>query len=157
MNTRLSFAVAVCVSGALLTPCTPGNNTGGATAMGAVTGGVIASQFFHGNGAAAGVIAGTLLGGMIGNNVGQYMDRQDRINMNNAITQTPVGQQASWTNSKNVTYQVRPVKNYYTHSTSTRKRAYCREYQTTVTVNGKEQKAYGKACRQPDGAWKIQS
>ncbi len=30
----------------------------------------------------------------------------------------------------------------------------CREYQTTVTIDGKPQKAYGKACRQPDGTWK---
>lgn len=32
----------------------------------------------------------------------------------------------------------------------------CREYQTTVTIDGKPQKAYGKACRQPDGTWKEQ-
>jgi hypothetical protein len=30
----------------------------------------------------------------------------------------------------------------------------CREYQTTVTIDGKPEKAYGKACRQPDGTWK---
>lgn len=32
----------------------------------------------------------------------------------------------------------------------------CREYQTTVMIDGKPQKAYGKACRQPDGTWKEQ-
>lgn len=30
---------------------------------------------------------------------------------------------------------------------------YCREYQTTVTVNGEQQEAFGTACRQPDGSW----
>lgn len=30
----------------------------------------------------------------------------------------------------------------------------CREYQTTITIGGKPQKAYGRACRQPDGTWK---
>jgi len=30
----------------------------------------------------------------------------------------------------------------------------CREYQTTIVVGGKPEKAYGKACRQPDGTWK---
>ena len=30
----------------------------------------------------------------------------------------------------------------------------CREYHTTVTIDGKPQKAYGKACRQTDGTWK---
>ena len=33
----------------------------------------------------------------------------------------------------------------------------CREYQTTITIGGKPQKAYGRACRQPDGTWKIQN
>ena len=33
---------------------------------------------------------------------------------------------------------------------------YCREYIETVTINGEEQKAYGTACRQPDGSWQIQ-
>lgn len=31
----------------------------------------------------------------------------------------------------------------------------CREYQTTVEVAGGVQNAYGTACLQPDGAWRI--
>ena len=31
----------------------------------------------------------------------------------------------------------------------------CREYQQTVTIGGKTEEAYGTACRQPDGTWKI--
>jgi surface antigen len=34
---------------------------------------------------------------------------------------------------------------------------YCREYVTKATIAGKEEQAYGKACRQPDGSWKIVS
>ena len=30
----------------------------------------------------------------------------------------------------------------------------CREYQQTVTIGGKPQQVYGRACRQPDGTWK---
>jgi hypothetical protein len=30
----------------------------------------------------------------------------------------------------------------------------CREYQTTIMIGGKPEKAYGRACRQPDGTWK---
>ena len=33
--------------------------------------------------------------------------------------------------------------------------AYCREFQHTVTIGGKTEDAYGTACRQPDGTWKI--
>lgn len=33
----------------------------------------------------------------------------------------------------------------------------CREYETTVSIGGKPQKAYGRACRQPDGTWKDEN
>jgi surface antigen len=33
----------------------------------------------------------------------------------------------------------------------------CREYQKTVVIAGREQRAYGTACRRPDGAWQIVS
>lgn len=32
---------------------------------------------------------------------------------------------------------------------------YCREYQAAATVGGLPQPAYGTACLQPDGSWKI--
>ena len=32
---------------------------------------------------------------------------------------------------------------------------YCREFTTSVTVEGKREKAKGTACRQPDGTWRI--
>jgi hypothetical protein len=31
----------------------------------------------------------------------------------------------------------------------------CREYQTTTTIDGRPQRSYGTACRQPDGTWRI--
>ena len=34
-------------------------------------------------------------------------------------------------------------------------RPYCREYTRTVRVGGFTQQAYGTACLQPDGSWKI--
>lgn len=142
-----------------MTGCTPGNNVPGSTAAGALAGGLIGNELFHGKNAFAGVLAGALVGGIVGDQIGQYMDRQDKINMQSAIIHTPVDQQATWTSDKAgpggqpVTYTVRPVRNY----TSRKTREYCREYQTTVTIGGKVQKAYGKACRQPDGSWKIKS
>lgn len=137
--------------------CTPGNNVPGSTAAGALAGGLIGNELFHGKNAFAGVLAGALVGGIVGNKIGNYMDEQDKINMQSAIVNTPVNQQATWTsnnagpNGQPVTYTVKPVKNY------TSDHRYCREYQTTVTVGGKAQQAYGKACRQPDGSWKVVS
>ncbi len=135
--------------------CTPGDNVPGATAAGALAGGLIGNQIFSGRNAFAGVLAGALIGGIVGNRVGNYMDRQDRINMESAIIHTPVNQEATWTshqagpNGRKVTYTVRPVKAYH------RGRRYCREYQTTVRIGGRDEKAFGKACRMPGGQWKI--
>ncbi len=32
---------------------------------------------------------------------------------------------------------------------------YCREYQSTTVVNGRNVPTYGTACQQPDGSWQI--
>jgi hypothetical protein len=32
---------------------------------------------------------------------------------------------------------------------------YCREYQSTVTIDGQPQPSYGTACQQPDGSWRV--
>lgn len=69
--------------------------------------------------------------------------------MAQAVTTTPVGSQAQWTNSHNVHYTVTPVKNYHHQG------RYCREYRTKVQIGDRTQNAYGTACRQPDGSWKI--
>jgi hypothetical protein len=34
---------------------------------------------------------------------------------------------------------------------------YCREYQRTAIIDGREQQVYGTACLMPDGAWRIVS
>lgn len=33
----------------------------------------------------------------------------------------------------------------------------CREFQQKILIDGKEQSAYGTACRQPDGSWRVVS
>jgi surface antigen len=33
----------------------------------------------------------------------------------------------------------------------------CREYATSVVIDGKTQTAHGTACREPDGTWRIVS
>ena len=134
----------------MLTSCTPGNNTAGSTFTGAALGGILGGAMSDGK--PAGVIAGALIGGVVGNQIGKQMDAQDRANMQSAITTTPVGQEATWKNTEtDITYIVKPVKQYSEQDN------YCREYQQTVTIDGKKQKAYGKACRKPDGSWQVVS
>lgn len=32
---------------------------------------------------------------------------------------------------------------------------YCREFQTTIVIDGQPQSAHGTACQQPDGSWTV--
>jgi surface antigen len=154
MKKMIQVAAVVAVA-AGLAGCGPqgmNNQTGGALAGGAL-GGILGATLFHGDGQVAGIIGGTLLGGLLGSHVGASMDRQDQMNMQRAIVRTPVNQEATWTNNRrHATYTVTPLRNY-----KNKRGRYCREYDTTVTVGGKKQSAYGKACRKPDGSWQIVS
>lgn len=134
-----------------LAGCGENPNTTGGTVLGAVAGGLIGSQFGGGSGKIAATIAGAAVGGYVGNRVGSYMDRQDRINYSRAVVNTPVGSEASWTNQQtHATYTVRPVKQYHSGS------RVCRRYSTTVVMNGRPKQAYGTACKDHNGNWKIQ-
>ena len=143
-----------CVVSALavsLSSCSNWSKQDVGVATGAASGAALGGLLFHGSSTIPAMILGGVAGGFIGGSIGRSMDEQDRANMGRAITTTPVNQTASWTNtSTQTTYQVTPIRNYNTTSNQ-----YCREYQTTVVVGGEAKKAYGTACRKPDGSWKI--
>src|SRR5262245_58798883 len=118
---------------------------------GAAVGGLIAAAAGGGGaGIAAGVIGGALLGGLVGN----YLDDRDKKmaaeSAHRALESTPSGQTVAWNNpDSGHSGSVTPVRTYQSGG------AYCREYQQTVTIDGKPERSYGTACRQPDGSWKV--
>jgi surface antigen len=121
------------------------------TVTGAVAGGLLGSMVGQGNGQVLAIGVGALTGAYLGNQIGKSMDEQDRMRMNAALTNNSVGEPAYWRNAKNgASYKVVPKKNVTVSGNK-----YCREYQTTATINGKQQQMYGTACRQPDGSWKA--
>jgi surface antigen len=135
------------------TPMGP-KETGG-TFIGGVSGAVIGSQFGGGSGRLVGVAIGTLAGALIGQEVGRSLDRADRIAMENtaqeSLEYSRTGVARTWRN---------PDSGHSGSITPTRtfrepEGRYCREYTQTVMIGGEEQKAYGTACRQPDGTWQI--
>jgi len=68
-----------------------------------------------------------------------------------ALESAPTGKPVAWHNpDSGHAGTVTPVKIYQAASGN-----YCREYETSVTIDGKQEKAFGKACRQPDGSWQI--
>jgi surface antigen len=124
------------------------------TVLGGVGGAVIGAQFGSGTGRLAATAAGTLIGAFVGREVGKSLDKADiaaaQQAQNKAHT-APVGEKIVWSNpDTGHSGSVTPVRQG-TDSAGNQ----CREYQSTVTIGGKTEQAYGTACRQPDGSWKV--
>ncbi len=124
------------------------------TLGGAALGGLLGAQFGDGTGQLVATGAGVLIGGLIGSEIGRTMDEQDEMQANQAVTeahQAPLGETIVWNNpDSGHSGTVTPVRDGSTSSG-----LYCREFQQTITVSGRTETAYGTACRQPDGTWKI--
>lgn len=147
--------VAVGLAASLLSACeTMGPKETSGTLIGAGTGAVVGAQVGRGEGRIVGVAVGTLLGALLGGEVGRSMDRADQIAAQQAYEQAqtaPINRTIEWENPDNGHYgTVTPVREG-TSSVG----EYCREFQQTVTIGGRQESAYGVACRQPDGTWKI--
>lgn len=125
------------------------------TLIGGASGAVIGSQFGGGSGRLVGTAIGTLAGALVGQEIGRSLDEADRRAMQesaqNALEYSETDRPTTWRNPDTGHHgSITPVRTY-----RGRKGRYCREYRQTVVIGGEEQQAYGRACRQPDGAWKI--
>ena len=158
MKTNKFMIPLVAASALVLTGCLgQGQKQTGGTLVGAAAGGLLGSQFGGGAGKLAATAIGALAGAWIGNEVGTSLDNADKAAMKQssqyALEATKTGHTSNWSNpDSGNTGTVTPTKTYQTAQGE-----YCREYQQTVTVAGKTQEAYGTACRQPDGSWKVRN
>ncbi len=121
-------------------------------AGGAAAGGLIASAF---DADTAGILGGMILGGLVGGAVGDRMDAADRREANQAthraLETAPSGSTTNWRNPDNGhSGSVTPVSTYQAANGQ-----YCREYRQTIDIDGERKQAHGKACREPDGSWRI--
>jgi surface antigen len=125
------------------------------TVLGGVGGAVLGAQFGKGSGQLAATAAGTLLGAFVGSEIGKSLDRADRQAMSQATQQAqtaPIGESIAWNNPESGHHgTVTPVRDGRSESSG----AYCREYKQTVVIDGRSEEAYGTACQQPDGTWRI--
>lgn len=101
------------------------------------------------------VAAGTMLGALLGSEIGRSLDKADQAHAQRttqqALETAPAGSTSIWHNpDSGHTGTVTPTRAYETTQSQP-----CREFQQTVTVGGKTEQAYGTACRQADGSWKI--
>ncbi len=157
MNRLVHQISAVAVAAALIAGCSNtgnGEKEAGGTLVGAAAGGVIGSQFGSGSGKLVATGVGVLIGAFVGNQIGKSLDAADRQRMlaaQQAAYTAPVGQQIVWNNPNSGNNgSITPVKDGTDASGNQ-----CREFQTTVVIGGQSQQAYGTACRQPDGSWKV--
>lgn len=143
-------ALLCCMS---LMGCQNMNNQDVGTITGGVAGGLLGSTVGKGGGQILAIAAGTLAGAYIGGAVGRNMDENDRMRMDQALNDNPVGEPAYWRNDHTGdTYRVTPMRDVNWHGNR-----YCREYRSIAYIGGKKQEMYGTACRQRDGSWKAVS
>lgn len=120
--------------------------------IGGVAGAAVGSQIGKGDGRTAAVIGGTILGVMVGGAIGRSMDRVDQACVGQVLEHVPDSQPIVWNGIQQERYTVIPTRTWQVQDGR-----YCREYQTRATIGGRVETLYGKACRQPDGAWQIVS
>ncbi len=117
-------------------------------AVGGAAGGLIASEVAHGKNRPVAIAGGALLGILIGGSLGNAIDQLDERCVGQVLEHAGSDQTVTWRNpDSGAAYQVTPRRTWEEEG------RYCREYTTTVRIDGRPQQAWGTACRQPDGSW----
>lgn len=152
---RIVIVLAATIALAACAQNGTGPKQAGGTLVGAALGGLAGSQIGSGKGQLAAVGAGVLLGGLLGNEVGQSLDRADKLyaerNAQKTLESAPTGKASSWVNpDSGHSGTFTPERTYTTAQGQP-----CREYTTTIEVDGRVENARGTACREPDGTWKL--
>lgn len=121
--------------------------------IGGIIGGAAGSTVGSGSGKTVATVVGAIAGSLIGGSIGRYMDETDRLKAQHSLEHNRTNEPSSWHNpDSGYDYTVTPTETYQSSSGS-----YCREYTTDVVIGGQTERAYGTACRQPDGSWQVQS
>ena len=125
------------------------------TASGAVIGGIIGSKMGDGSGNALGTGLGAIFGAWMGKEIGRALDEADLRRADETTQETletaDAGETKSWSNPDSGNSGTATAKT----DRQTSDGEECRDFESTVTIDGEQQQANGRACRQSDGSWKI--
>lgn len=153
-NSRIISSV---LAAFLLAACAEGQEKQSlGTIVGAGLGALVGSQVGSGKGQWVGIAVGALAGGWMGSELGQQLDEADKMKAEqaaqDALEFNKSGQASLWRNPDS-------GNSGSTTPTNTMKKEGqdCRDFESTITVNGKTEPSKGRACRQPDGTWRIVS
>ena len=152
-KTSLLLSIALCGS-LVLAGCTEREK---GTLIGSVIGGAAGSLIGKGQGRMLAIGLGTAAGALFGQHIGDRLDRAQSMKVDeqvmSSLESNRDGQASRWQDpNAGVSASTLPLRTYQTASGQ-----YCREFQQEITVDAEVQRAYGTACRQPDGSWKIVS
>jgi surface antigen len=158
---RIKFLTTAVLALALLGGCVTNPETHSkrtlGTIFGAGLGGLAGAQMGRGKGKLVAVAMGTIAGAFLGNSIGDTLDRADQAYLSDAqsVAHTaPMGRAVEWTNPDSGHHgTVTPTRDGHDRITGD----YCREYETTIFVDGREETGYGTACQKADGTWDIES
>lgn len=121
------------------------------TLIGGVSGAWAGSNVGKGTGKVVATGAGAVLGGLIGNHLGKAIDERDRLiqnqTLNHVITQD-IKQPVSWTNPDTGNTGRIVVQPSYQYKP-------CKEYTSTIFVDGRSETEKGTACPNSDGTWSV--
>jgi surface antigen len=151
---RIAQLLAIALVPALLPACggdTANQDTG--LIVGGVAGGILGNQVGKGSGNVLATVAGAVVGGIVGSEIGRSMDEQDRRLAAQAefaaLEEGESDRPRRWRNPDNGRYgDVVPGRPYKRASVD------CRDYTSTVYIDGRPRTMRGTACRNPDGTWR---
>ena len=153
----LRFTVAAVVALALVGCENAQNNPKQSigTLLGAGLGALAGSQLGKGKGQLAAVAVGALAGAWTGSEIGKSLDKADRLyaqrTAQNSLENSQTGQAQAWNNpDSGHSGTFTPTATYKLANG-----ANCRDFETTIYVDGEKETGVGRACRRPDGIWQI--
>ena len=123
--------------------------------LGAGAGALLGSQIGGGKGQLMAVVIGALGGAFLGSEIGKSLDKADRLyeqrNVQDGLEYSQIGQSKAWQNpDSGHSGTITPTRTYRTAEGKN-----CRDFESTIYVDGKQETGSGRACRRTDGTWQI--
>ena len=121
-----------------------------ATALGGVTGALIANRVADSENRTVATLIGAAAGALIGNRIGRNFDKADEACLGHALEMAKPGQTVAWTNDDTgVSYQVVPGADRQ------RDGSMCREFNFTAVSGSERSSRLGLACESERGMWQV--